>query len=180
MSVDRIASGPAATSVSGPAIQPDPKDGDDPGAGAVPLSAEALERAFLGDPAILESFVRVLRQALPDGTTIILRGSAIAGHSYETDAPFDADGPGTSDLDVVVVGEGVVDLWNDDARLLGGVNTLPLSDSAPCAAPLLDLARREAQDLVRRPVSIQGMAKWFLDLRGVVQGTPYAVLSSDA
>lgn len=179
MSVERIAPGPAAMNVSGPATQADPRESDDPGAGAVPLSAEALERAFLGDPAILESFIDVLRRALPDGTTIILRGSAIAGHSYETDAPFDADGPGTSDLDVVVVGEGVVDLWDDDARVLGGVNTLPLSNSAPCATPALDQARRDAQNMVRRPVSIQGMAKWFLDLRGVVQGTPYAVLSTD-
>ncbi len=180
MSVERIAPGPAIANMSAPDIDPGRQEGEDPGAGAVPLSAEALERAFLGDPAILESFVDVLRRALPDGTTIILRGSAIAGHSYETDAPFDADGPGTSDLDVVVVGEGVVDLWDEDARLVGGVNTLPLGDSTPCAAPALDRARRDAQELVRRPVNIQGMAKWFLDLRGVVQGTPYAVLSSDA
>lgn len=180
MSVERIAPGPAAASLGGADVDVDQRESGDPGAGALPLSAEALERAFLGDPAILESFVDLLRRALPDGTTIILRGSAIAGHSYETDAPFDADGPGTSDLDVVVVGEGVVDLWNDDARLLGGVNTLPLCNSAPCATPALDRARRDAQKLVRRPVSIQGMAKWFLDLRGVVQGTPYAVLSTDA
>ena len=180
MSAERIAPDPAAANARGLDSDAGQRESEDPGAGAVPLSTEALERAFLGDPAILESFVDVLQRALPDGTTIILRGSAIAGHSYETDAPFDADGPGTSDLDVVVVGEGVVDLWDEDARILGGVNTLPLCDSAPCAAPVLDRARRDAQTLVRRPVSIQGMAKWFLDLRGVVQGTPYAVLSPDA
>ena len=72
-----------------------------------------------------------------------------------------------------------VGLWVPDAQLLGGINTLPLSDEAGWVAPALDRARRRAQAIARRPVSIQAMAGWFLDLRTLVQGQPYVVLNGD-
>ncbi len=143
------------------------------------IDAETLERGFGGDPVRLRRFVSTLRAALPPGTTIALRGSTVAGRSYKTGEPFDAGGPGTSDLDVVIVGEPVVGLWVPDAQLLGGINTLPLSDDAGWVAPALDRARRRAQAIARRPVSIQAMAGWFLDLRTLVQGQPYVVLNGD-
>jgi hypothetical protein len=156
---------------------------DGPVAGALSagsaLEPEALERGFGGDAARLRRFVSTLRDALPAGTTIALRGSTVAGRSYKTGEPFDAEGPGTSDLDVVVVGEPVLDLWVPEAHLLGGINTLPLSDDARWVAPTLDTARRRAQAVARRPVSIQAMAGWFLDLRTLVQGQPYVVLDGD-
>lgn len=144
-----------------------------------PLENEALARGFGGDPARLRRFIRVLRAALPPHTTIGIRGSAVAGSSYLTGEAFDADGPGTSDLDIVAIGEGVNELWVPEAQLLGGINTLPLSDAKPWVAPSLDRARRRAQAIVGRPVSIQAMAGWFLDLRSVVQGQPYAILDRD-
>jgi hypothetical protein len=140
------------------------------------MLAGALVRGFGGDPAVLAGFVAGLREALPEGTTIALRGSAVTGRRHAEDVPFDADGPGTSDLDVVAIGEDVVGLWVPEARLMGGINTLPLSDKEPWVAPALDPTRRAAQDLVRRPLSIQAMAGWFLDLRGLVQGHPYVIL----
>jgi hypothetical protein len=143
------------------------------------IDAETLERGFGGDPVRLRRFVSTLRAALPPGTTIALRGSTVAGQSYKTGEPFDAGGPGTSDLDVVIVGEPVVGLWVPEAQLLGGINTLPLSDDAAWVAPALDRARRRAQAIARRPVSIQAMAGWFLDLRTLVQGQPYVVLNGD-
>ncbi len=143
------------------------------------IDADTLERGFGGDPARLRRFVTTLHAALPPGTTIALRGSTVAGRSYKTGEPFDAAGPGTSDLDVVIVGEPVVGLWVPDAQLLGGINTLPLSDDAGWVAPALDRARRRAQTIARRPVSIQAMAGWFLDLRTLVQGQPYVVLNGD-
>ena len=146
---------------------------------ATALEPDALERGFGGDAARLRRFVSTLRDALPAGTTIALRGSTVAGRSYKTGEPFDAEGPGTSDLDVVVVGESVLDLWVPEAHLLGGINTLPLSDKARWVAPTLDRARRRAQAVARRPVSIQAMAGWFLDLRTLVQGKPYVVLDGD-
>jgi len=141
------------------------------------MLAGAIVRGFGGDPAALARFIAHLRAALPAGTTIALRGSSVAGHRYSEDVPFDADGPGTSDLDVVAIGEDAVGLWVPEARLMGGINTLPLSDKAPWVAPALDPARRQAQALVERPLSIQAMAGWFLDLRALVQRHPYVILN---
>lgn len=140
------------------------------------MLAGSLVRGFSGDPAVLARFVTCLREALPKGTTIALRGSAVTGQRHAEDVPFDADGPGTSDLDVVAIGENVAELWVPEARLMGGINTLPLSDKAPWVAPSLDPTRRRAQALVKRPLSLQAMAGWFLDLRGLVQGHPYVIL----
>ena len=56
-------------------------------------------------------------------------------------------------------------------------NPSPLHDAAPdLADPRLERARRLAQDAAGRPVSLQAMARWFLDLRSGLQGTPYVVL----
>jgi hypothetical protein len=151
----------------------------DDDADAAQLAADALDRGFDGDPTRLRRFVDTLRGALPPGTTIALRGSTVAGRAYTTGEPFDASGPGTSDLDVVVVGEPALEMWVPEAQLLGGINTLPLSDDAGWVAPDLDRARRRAQAIARRPVSIQAMAGWFLDLRTLVQGQPYVVLNGD-
>jgi hypothetical protein len=158
---------------------PAPALPDDTAAEAAELAADALDRGFDGDATRLRRFVSALRGALPPGTTIALRGSAVAGRSYKTGEPFDAGGPGTSDLDVVVVGELALEMWVPEAQLLGGINTLPLSDDADWVAPDLDRARRRAQAIARRPVSIQAMAGWFLDLRTLVQGQPYVVLNGD-
>ena len=147
------------------------------------LSTEAIERAFAGDPERLRQFVTELGAALPPGTTIALRGSAVAGTSFKTGAPFDALGPRTSDLDIVLVGESVVDFWVPDAQVLGGINTLPLSDDADWVAPWAwvsptrSCGRRRAQAIVGRPVSLQAMAGWFLELRTQAQGQPHVVLS---
>ena len=46
----------------------------------------------------------MLEAALPPDTAAVLRGSAITGQRHGDDAPFDADGPGTSDLDLTLVG----------------------------------------------------------------------------
>ncbi len=136
----------------------------------------AVERAFGHDPGALVRFIGTLREALPPDTSIILRGSAVSGHSYTTDEPFDGAGVGTSDLDIVAIGQGALELFDPEARLFGGVNTLPLSDHAPWVAPALDPARRRCQEMLGRPVNIQVMARWFLDLRAAVQGQPYVDL----
>ena len=147
-----------------------------PVTGSPSMLAGAIARGFGGDPAGLAQFIERLRTGLPPATTIALRGSAVVGRRHGEGVPFDADGPGTSDLDVVAVGESAVELWVPEARLLGGINTLPLSDDATWVAPALDDARRQAQAVVHRPLSIQAMAGWFLDLRAVVQRQPYVIL----
>lgn len=142
------------------------------------LLAGAVERAFGGDPARFGRFISTLQGAVPDGTRIILRGSAVQGVSYKTGEPFDGRGPGTSDLDLVLVGDGAMAEWEPEAFYLPGVNTMPLWDEARWVAPRLDPHRDAAQELAGRPVSLQAMALWFLDLRSSLQGTPYVTLDA--
>ena len=44
---------------------------------------------------------------------LILRGSSVTGHKWGSDEPFDADGSGTSDLDVTFVGGDMVTLFRE-------------------------------------------------------------------
>jgi hypothetical protein len=135
-----------------------------------------VDRAFGGDPAMLGRFVLTLMTALPVGTKLYLRGSAVMGESYVSHEPFDADGPGSSDLDVVVCGSEVMALFADDGFYLPGINSRPLCDADREVAPSLDGARSRAQALAGRPVSIQAMAEFFLDARSVAQDTPFLPL----
>ena len=150
------------------------------GVGAEPGPTEFLEelvrRAFDGDWDRYAAFVATLRGALPPDTRIVIRGSAVQGESYKSGDAFDARGPGSSDLDVVLLGEAAMALWREDAFYLRGLNTVPLDDEAPWAAPELEPTRAAAQAIARRPVAIQSMAPWFLELRSALQGTPYLLL----
>ena len=148
-----------------------------PGSEEPALLAAAVERAFGGDLDRFGRFMRALQGGVPDGTRLALRGSAVQGASYATGEPFDARGPGTSDLDVVLLGERAMASWSPDAFYVPGINTQPLDDKAPDIADArLERARREAQAEAGRPVALQAMAGWFLDLRSGLQGTPYVVL----
>jgi hypothetical protein len=140
------------------------------------LTDAIVDRAFRGDPDLYREFLETLRQPIGDAD-IVLRGSAVTGQSYRGHERFDAHGPGSSDLDIVLIGPHAFRHWVPDAFYLAGVNTVPLSDKAPWVAPGLESARREAQDLVRRPVNIQAMARWFLELRAIVQGQPHVTLT---
>jgi hypothetical protein len=150
-----------------------PADSEEP-----QLLAGAIGRAFDGDTARFGRFVATLQGAIPDGTKIAWRGSAIQGESYKTKEPFDARGEGTSDLDLVLIGDQAMAEWHPEAFYLPGVNTMPLWDEARWVAPRLDPVRSEAQALAGRPVSLQSMAQWFLDLRSGLQGTPYVILDA--
>jgi len=140
------------------------------------LTDAIVDRAFRGDPALYREFLETLREPIGDAD-IVLRGSAVTGQSYRGRERFDAHGPGSSDLDIVLVGPHAFRHWVPDAFYLAGVNTVPLSDKAPWVAPGLEAARREAQELVRRPVNIQAMARWFLELRAIVQGQRHVTLT---
>src|SRR5512147_2664358 len=67
-----------------------------------------IRLAFEGLADRFDEFCRILEEFVPPGTTAILRGSAVTGQRWRDNAPFDADGPGTSDLDVTLVGDGGV------------------------------------------------------------------------
>jgi hypothetical protein len=76
------------------------------------LLAGAVDRVFEGDLATLGRFVACLRSALPPRTRLLIRGSAVVGRSYRTGEPFDAIGPRTSDLDLVLTGSEAMALWS--------------------------------------------------------------------
>ena len=69
---------------------------------------------FEGNSNELDRFCGELVQALPPETAAVLRGSSITGQSHEGD-PFDAEGPGSSDLDLTLVG-GEVLHWFEPER----------------------------------------------------------------
>src|SRR5262245_13667760 len=71
-----------------------------------------IRLVFDGDALRLGEFCRIVESHLPAGTSVVLRGSSVTGERWEDGAPFDADGPGTSDLDLTLVGDEVISLYN--------------------------------------------------------------------
>ena len=132
--------------------------------------------AFGGDPRRLEEFVDVLRSGIPDNTGAVLRGSALTGLRWKDGAPFDADGPGTSDLDLTLVGEAAIGLFIVTGFFVPGVHSRPLSDEDPDVAPPLVPLRQDLVALAGRPVNIQATRDFVMFLRGDVLGQPYLTL----
>lgn len=145
---------------------------------AVELIEGVVVRGFDSDWSLFAQFMNRLQAVLPPNTKVAIRGSAVVGYSYTTGQPFDSLGRGTSDLDLVLVGEEAMAAWKPEAFYVPEINTMPLSDAMPDIAPRFEGIREELQELVGRPVNIQAMPKWFLDLRRVVQGIPYVFLDT--
>ena len=101
-----------------------------------------VQLGFGGDRDRFEMFTAALREALPDDVTVVLRGSVVIGVRWEDGAPFDADGPGTSDLDLTLVGGDMLKLWSDDAFYIPKLHTAPLNDDTPQSCPSLVPLRR--------------------------------------
>ena len=140
------------------------------------LLQDVVTRGFGGDWSLFAQFMQKLQQALPSDTSVAIRGSTVTGHNWSDDKPFDALGHGTSDLDIVLIGEQVMSEWAPNAFYIPEVNTMPLSDKMPDIAPRLNPVRVELQKMVGRPVNIQAMSKWFLELRHHLLGQPYLLL----
>jgi hypothetical protein len=135
-----------------------------------------LRLAFGGDEDKLEEFLRVMREEIPPGTGVVLRGSAVTGHRWNDGAPFDVDGPGTSDLDVTLVGDGVIGLFTVTGFFVPGVHSRPLSDDDPNIAPDLVPLRETLMTMTGRPVNIQATRKAAMRFRGETLGQPYLTL----
>jgi len=153
-------------------------DGSGPAEAAAESQDVLRERvtrlAFGGDPRRFDDFVNTLADATPAGVEVILRGSAVTGHKWMSDQPFDADGPGTSDLDVTFVGGGMVSLFSEFH--IAGIHSVPFGDDHPFAAPLLGALRKKLCAMAGRPVNIQATTSFVQYLRDVVMGQPYLVL----
>ena len=137
---------------------------------------KVISLAFGGDRAKYEDFCDRVRRAIPSGTGVVLRGSAVTGKRWKDGAPFDADGPGTSDLDLTLVGDDVIGLFKVTGFFVPGVHSRPLSEEDPDIAPDLVPLRRELMDMVRRPVNIQATRDFVMYLRGELIGQPYLTL----
>ena len=140
------------------------------------MRERVVELAFGGDERRLEEFCEVVRKAIPDGTTVVLRGSSVTGERYDDGAPFDADGPGTSDLDLTFVGPEILGEYILDGFYLPGVHTKPLSDKDPDIAPNLVPLRDRLVEMVGRPVNIQATRDIWMKIRGDWLGQPYLTL----
>jgi hypothetical protein len=140
------------------------------------MRERVIRLAFGGDPRRFEEFLDVLRQAIPDDTAAVLRGSAVTGVRWADGAPFDADGPGSSDLDLTLVGGKALALFILDGFYVPGIHSKPLSERDPDIAPDLLPLRERLMRLAGRPVNIQATRDFVTHLRGDLIGQPYLTL----
>jgi predicted nucleotidyltransferase len=132
--------------------------------------------AFGGSEERFAEFVRAIRESIPPDTGVVLRGSAVTGRRWKDGAGFDSEGPGTSDLDVTLVGDEVLKLFKVTGFFVPGIHSRPLSERDPDIAPDLVPLREKLMAMVGRPVNIQATRDFVMYLRGEVIGQPYLVL----
>ena len=130
--------------------------------------------AFGGDSQRFDGFVRAIADSTPAGVDVILRGSAVTGHKWHSDEPFDAEGPGSSDLDVTFVGGAMVTLFREFH--IAGLHSVPLSEAHPFASPALGALRKRLCAMAGRSVNLQATTSFVQFLRDVVMNQPYLVL----
>jgi hypothetical protein len=136
-----------------------------------------IRLAFGGSEQRYEEFVETVRRAVPPGTCVVLRGSAVTGVRWKDQAPFDSDGPGTSDLDLTLVGgDEVVGLFKVTGFFVPGIHSRPVSEDDPEIAPDLIPLRERLMQMVGRPVNIQATRDFVMYLRGELIGQPYLVM----
>ena len=135
-----------------------------------------IRLAFGGDPARLREFCRVVEEVIPPGTTVVLRGSSLTGWRWDRTQPFDGEGPGTSDLDLTLVGDGPLAFFKATGFFVPGVHSRPLSDEDPDIAPDLVPLRQRLMAMVGRPVNIQASREIVIQVRGDLIGQPYLEL----
>ncbi|MCU1386023.1 MAG: hypothetical protein JWL71_4720 [Acidobacteria bacterium] len=132
--------------------------------------------AFGGRRDLFDAFCKAIEAVVPPDTTVVLRGSAITGRRWKDDAPFDADGPGTSDLDLTLVGSTVIHFFNVSGFFVPGVHSRPMGEDDPDIAPGLLPLQQQLIAMVKRPVNIQASREIVLQLRGDLLDQPYLTL----
>jgi len=135
-----------------------------------------IRLAFGGSDDRFEEFCRTIREEIPKGTQVILRGSAVTGSRWRDGAPFDADGPGTSDLDLTLVGDDVIGLFTVTGFFVPGIHSRPLSEEDPDIAPELIPLRETLMVMTGRPVNIQASRELVLQFRGGLLDQPFLTL----
>ena len=132
-----------------------------------------IQLAFGGEPQRFQEFCNVLRQELPKNSGAVLRGSAVTGVRWNDGAPFDTEGPGTSDLDLLLIGDEVIGLYTSDGFYIPLIHSKPLCDKDPEIAPGLIPLREKLQAMVNRPVNIQATRDFVRFVREELLGEPH-------
>jgi len=135
-----------------------------------------ISLAFCGRAELFDQFCREIEQVVPPGTTVVLRGSAVTGVRWRDGAAFDADGPGTSDLDLTLVGSDALLFFKATGFFVPGVHSRPMGEDDPDIAPALVPLREKLMAIVKRPVNIQASREVVLQFRGDLLGQPYYTL----
>lgn len=133
-----------------------------------------IRLGFGGDRRRYEEFLQTIREAIPPDVEVIMRGSSITGYRWRTNIPFDADGPGTSDIDLTLIGGEMVKLF--DVHYIPGLHSAPLSDDHPDASVMLIPLRERLTKIAGRPVNIQASADLLQFVRDVVMSQPYLTI----
>lgn len=140
------------------------------------VEERVVRLAFDGDALRYREFLAKLKAGLPEGTGVALRGSVVTNKRWENGKSFDSEGRGSSDLDVTLVGDQVMEFWHGDAFYIPGLHTKPLCDKDPAIAPALNPLREELQKLAERPVAFQATSNLILYARDVLFDEPYVTV----
>jgi hypothetical protein len=139
-----------------------------------------IRLVFGGDAERFHRFVQTVRDAIPLGVAAVIRGSAVTGQRWKDGSPFDADGPGTSDLDLTLVGGEALKLYSLDGFYVPGLHSRPISSDEDGFAPELLPVRAKLMAMVGRPVNIQATGDLVMFLRGDLLGQPYLTIVARA
>jgi hypothetical protein len=137
-----------------------------------------IRLAFGGDRERFEEFCRVLADHTPANTAAVLGGSSVTGHSYKEGAPFDAEGPMTSDLDITFVGNEVINMFGLEGFWVPGIHTHPVKEGDDdIASPELKKLRHRLQAITGgRPVTLQASQDFYYKIRRDLIGQAYLKL----
>jgi hypothetical protein len=135
-----------------------------------------IRLVFGGSQEQFQKFCETVRDAIPLGVGAVIRGSAVTGQRWRDGAIFDADGPGTSDLDLTLVGGDALRLFRLEGFYVPGLHSRPLSSDDDTIAPELLPLRAKLIALVNRPVNIQATGDLMMFLRGDLLGQPYLTI----
>lgn len=137
----------------------------------------AIRFAFDGDADRFLEFCKLLASELPPNTAAVLGGSSVTGFRWEDGTPFDGDGPKTSDLDLTLVGDEILEHFTLTGFYVPGVHTRPLNDETLDIAPDLVPLRETLMSMVGgRPVNIQATRDFYVFIREHLLGQPYLTL----
>ena len=142
------------------------------------MRSNAIELAFEGDVERFQRFCQFLEENIPEGTACVLGGSSVLGHSYKEDAPYDAEGPKSSDIDLYLIGNAAIDLFKWEGFWIPGVHSHPVKDGDEEIAPALKPLRHKLMEIANgREVTIQASQDFYYWFRENLLGQPYLLLA---